>query len=60
MSEKKENLVMVKVVKDESGKILAQVYALNGVARVYRAACCSIGTYFEVLSFLHEQGYEIL
>lgn len=60
MSEKEESLEMIKVVKDGDGKILAQVYVINGVARVYRAACCSIGTYFEILSFLQEQGYEVL
>lgn len=44
-------------VKDESGRVLAYLYEVNGVLRVVRTPECSIGDYFRILTFLQEFGY---
>lgn len=60
MSEKTANSEVIKVIKDESGQILARVFEADGVLHVYRTTCCSIGTYFEILSYLNDLGYKAL
>jgi hypothetical protein len=55
-----EDSSTINVVKDETGKVLARVFMVNGVLHVYRTPCCTIGTYFQILSFLEEQGYKVL
>ena len=60
MSERTASSEAIKVVKDENGVILARVFEANGVLHVYRTSCCSIGTYFKILSFLEEEGYRVI
>jgi len=51
---------MTFLVKDESNRVLATVNQTGPVTySIERAECCSIGTYFEILSFLREEGFLI-
>lgn len=47
------------VVKDERGVVLARLYEEDGVVRVLRKPSCSIGTYFYILGYLRELGFEL-
>lgn len=47
------------IVKDEKGRVLAVLYDVDGVVRVARTACCSIGEFFLILCWLIDLGYAV-
>lgn len=47
------------IVRDENGYALAKIREVDGKLMVDKMTACSIGTYFYILSYLEELGFEI-
>lgn len=47
------------LVKDEHGNVLAKLVEEGDFVRVVRSSRCSIGTYFYILWYLSELGWDV-
>ena len=47
------------IIKDEGGDVLARVYFNGAKYQVFRHPACSIGTFFYIISYLEEQGFDL-
>jgi hypothetical protein len=47
------------VIKDDNGNVLARVYYNGRKFQVFRHPACSLGTFFHIILFLEEQGYDL-
>lgn len=47
------------IVRDENGTMLAKVDYDGRGYRVLKATACSVGTYFYILSYLRDLGFEV-
>ena len=47
------------VVKDEKGVVRARLFENDGVLIVKKMPSCSVGTYFSILSYLIDMGFDV-
>lgn len=47
------------IIKDSNGNVLVRVYYNGYKYQVFRHPACTLGTFFQILSYLEDQGFEI-
>ena len=47
------------IIKDASGNVLVRIYHNGCKYQVFRHPACTLGTYFEILLYLEDQGFDL-